>query len=81
MAKEKEVRDMQKDKFGPEGQLFKKRQELVRPIQDKVYSAIEKYANSRGYDFVFDKGAASGLIFSNATNDKTDDIIKELAKK
>src|SRR5690606_38151843 len=49
MAKEKQVRDMQKDKFGPEGALFKKRQELVAPIQEKVYSAIEKFANEKGF--------------------------------
>jgi outer membrane protein len=80
MAKEKEVRDAQKDKFGPEGALFKKRQELVKPIQEQVYSAIEKFSTARGYDFIFDKGSSSGLIFSTAANDKTDDIIKELNK-
>jgi outer membrane protein len=81
MAKEKDVRDLQKDKFGPEGALFKKRQDMVKPIQELVYTAIEKYSNTRGYDFIFDKGSSSGLIFSNAANDKTDDIIKELNKK
>ena len=81
MNKEKEVREMQKDKFGPEGALFKKRQELVKPIQEMVYAAIEKYAASRGYDFIFDKGSASGLIFSSSANDKTDDLIKEVKKK
>jgi outer membrane protein len=81
MNKEKEVREMQKDKFGPEGALFKKRQELVKPIQEMVYATIEKYSASRGYDFMFDKGSASGLIYSSSTNDKTDDIIKELKKK
>lgn len=65
MNKENAVREMQKNKFGPEGALFKKRQELVRPIQDKVYTAIEDYANSKGYDFIFDKGSSSGMIFSN----------------
>ncbi len=81
MAKEKEVRDMQKDKFGPEGALFKKRQELVKPIQERVYAAIEKLSSSKGYDFVFDKGSASGLIFSTAASDKTDEIVKEINKK
>lgn len=78
MAKEKEVRDMQKDKFGPEGALFKKRQELVRPIQDKVYAAIEDFANDRGYDFIFDKSGSAGIIFSNPQYDKTEDILKSL---
>lgn len=78
MAKEKEVRDLQKDYFGPEGQLFKKRQDLVRPIQDKVYSAIEEYASDRGYDFIFDKGGNAGIIFSNPQYDVTDDILRRL---
>ncbi len=78
MAKEQEVREMQKNKFGPEGALFKKRQELVRPIQDKVYSGIEDYANSKGYDFIFDKGGATGILFSNPKYDKTNEVLKLL---
>jgi len=78
MNKENSVREMQKNRFGPQGSLFKKRQELVQPIQEKVYTAIEDYANSKGYDFIFDKGAASGMIFSNPRYDKTEDLMKEL---
>ncbi|GJM31095.1 MAG: membrane protein [Saprospiraceae bacterium] len=78
MSKEKEVRDLQKDKFGPEGELFKRRQDMVRPIQDKVYAAIEDYAQERSYDFIFDKSSASGIIFSNPEYDKTDDILKRM---
>ena len=54
LAKEKEVREMQRQKFGPEGSLFKKREELVKPIQDKVYSAIQKFAEDKGFDYDFD---------------------------
>jgi outer membrane protein len=78
MQKEKEVRDMQKQKFGPEGDLFKRRQDLVRPIQDKVYGAIEEYAQERGYDFIFDKSGSAGIIFSNPSYDKTEDVMKKL---
>ncbi len=78
--KEKEVREMQRQKFGPEGALFKKREELVKPIQDKVYDAISSYASNRGFDFIFDKGAAAGLLFSNPSFDKTADI-KAILKK
>lgn len=78
MEKEKQVRDMQKAKFGPEGELFQRRQELVRPIQDKVYEAIETYANDRGYDFIFDKSGSAGMIFTNEDYDKTQDVIKIL---
>ncbi len=80
MAKEKDAREVQRTKFGPEGELFKKRQELVKPIQDKVYAAIEKFANEKGYDLVLDKSSSAGLIFANATYDKTLMIV-EMVKK
>jgi outer membrane protein len=80
MRKEKEMREFQKQKFGPEGALFKKRQELVRPVQDKVYAAIEDYAETKGYDFIFDKGGNAGLLFTNPRYDKTSDILKKLSK-
>ncbi|MBK9982595.1 MAG: OmpH family outer membrane protein [Saprospiraceae bacterium] len=80
MEREKSVRDMQRDKFGPEGALFRKRQDLVQPIQERVYAAIQKYAEDRGFDFIFDKGGTGGLIFSNAEYDKTDDVIRLLSK-
>ena len=77
-AKEKAIKDYQKTKFGYEGELFQKRQELVKPIQDKVYEAIEKFAKERGYDFIFDKLSSTTLLYANAENDKSDDIIKKL---
>lgn len=80
MAKEKEVRDMQKEKFGPEGLLFQKRKDLVQPIQDRIYAAIEEYAKDRGYDFIFDKSGSAGLIFSNQEYDKTEDVLNKLRK-
>jgi outer membrane protein len=80
MVKEKDVREMQRLKFGPEGALFKKREELVKPIQDKVYGAIERFATDKGFEFIFDKGSASGLIFSDKKNDKTEDL-KDVLKK
>ncbi len=78
MTKEKEVMEMQKSKFGPEGALFMKRQELVQPIQDKVYKAIQEYATTRGLDLILDKGSSAGVIFSSAALDKTPDILKKL---
>lgn len=80
MEREKLVRDLQRDKFGPEGALFRKRQDLVQPIQERVYAAIQTYAEDRGFDFIFDKGGSGGLIFSNSEFDKTDDIIRVLSK-
>lgn len=80
MGKEKEAREAQRVKFGPEGELFRKRQELVKPIQDKVYTAIEKFANEKGYDLILDKSSSAGLIFANATYDKTQNIV-DMVKK
>ncbi len=76
MAREKAVRDKQREKFGPEGELFQRRQELVRPIQERVYLAIETYAKDRGYDFIFDRSGSAGIIFSNPQYDKTEDIME-----
>lgn len=76
--KETAVRDLQRNRFGPEGALFQRRQELVKPIQDAIYEAIENYANTRGYDLIFDRAGSAGIIFSNTTYDKTDDILREL---
>jgi outer membrane protein len=78
IQKEKEARDFQKDKFGPEGELFKKRQELVKPIQDKVYAAIEAYAQKRGFDFIFDRSTNASMLYANPELDKTQDIIDSL---
>ncbi|HLP94519.1 MAG TPA: OmpH family outer membrane protein [Saprospiraceae bacterium] len=80
MAKEKEVRELQRQKFGPEGALFKKREELVKPIQDKVYSTIERFAQDKGFEYIFDKGTASGMLYADKKNDKTEEI-KALLKK
>lgn len=80
MNKEKEVRELQRQKFGPEGALFKKREELVKPIQDKVYAAIQKFAEDKGYEFIFEKGSASGMLYADKRNDKTEDIKNALKK-
>jgi outer membrane protein len=80
MAREEQARQMQKDKFGANGALFRKRQDIVQPIQERVYGAIQTYADDRGFDFIFDKGGSSGLIFSNPDYDKTDDIIRLVNK-
>ena len=78
LENEKSVRELQKARFGPEGALFKRRQELVRPVQDRVFAAIEEYADDRGYDFIFDQSGAAGMIFANPEYDKTEDIIRKL---
>lgn len=76
--KEKSVRDLQRKRFGFEGDLFKKRQELIKPIQDKVYNAVQRMAVQRGYDFVLDKSEGITIIFADPKLDKSEDILKEL---
>ena len=78
MNKEQEVMELQRSKFGPEGELFQRRQVLVSPIQDRVYRAIEDYAATRGIDIIFDKSSAAGLIFTSDKYDRTQDIINKL---
>ena len=76
MAKEKEVRELQRQKFGPEGELYQKRQELVAPIQNEVYKAVQGYADSRGFDIILDKNSNAGIIYLNEEYDKTEDVLK-----
>jgi outer membrane protein len=80
-VKEKSVRDLQRQRFGYEGDLFKKRQELVQPIQDRVYKAIQKLAVQRGYDFILDKSEGITVIFADPKLEKSDDVLKELGVK
>ncbi len=79
--KEKELRDLQKQRFGFEGDLFKKRQELVKPVQDKVYNAIQKIAQQRGFDLILDKSEGITVIFADPKLDRSDDILRELGIK
>ncbi|HEY5369675.1 MAG TPA: OmpH family outer membrane protein [Hanamia sp.] len=79
--KEKEVRDLQRKRFGYQGDLFKKREELIKPIQDKVYNAIQKLAATKLYDFILDKSDGITVIFADPKLDKSDDVLKELGVK
>lgn len=76
VAREKEAKELQKKYFGYEGSVFKQRQTLIKPIQDKVFNAVQSYANSRGYDIIYDKSAGITIFYANPTLDKSDDIIK-----
>jgi outer membrane protein len=79
--REKELRDLQRTRFGFEGDLFKKRQELVKPIQDKVYTAIQKIAVNRQYDFILDKSEGITVIFADPKLDRSEDVLKEMGVK
>jgi outer membrane protein len=80
-VREKELRDLQRKRFGFEGDLFKRRQELVKPIQDKVYNAIQKIAVNRGFDFILDKSEGITVIFADPKLDRSEDVLKELGVK
>jgi outer membrane protein len=74
-AAEKEVKDLQKKKFGPEGELFQKRKELIKPIEDKVYDEIQKFAQAKSYDIIFDKSSGATMLYASEKLNKSDDIL------
>ena len=75
-----EIRVFQSKKFGVGGALFKKRKELIQPIQRKIYKAIESLAEDNNYSFVLDKSKHSNILFADPKYDKSDDIIRKLKK-
>jgi len=77
-VKEKKMRELQRQRFGPDGDLFKKRQELIKPVQDKVYNAVQKLATQRGYDFILDKSEGITVIFADPKLEKSDDVLREM---
>lgn len=79
--KEKTLRDLQKKRFGFEGELFKKRQELMEPLQKKVAEAVNRLAKANGYDLVFDKSEGKSIIFADPKLDRSEDILRELRLK
>jgi outer membrane protein len=79
--KEKELRELQKKRFGYEGDLFKERQKLIKPIQDKVYNAVQKIATQKLYDFILDKSEGITVIFADPKLDKSEEVLRELGVK
>lgn len=81
VKKEKEVKDYQKQKFGFEGELFKQRQQLVQPIQQRVSKAIQDIAQAQGFDLVLDRGQEVTFLYANPKLDKSNDVIIKLGLK
>jgi outer membrane protein len=75
---EKDAIDLQTQHFGSEGDYFQKRQELVKPIQDRVYTAMKKVAKREGYSFVFDKANQSNLVYAEKEFDMSDSVLEEM---
>ena len=78
IAKEKATQELKHNYFGPDGELFKKRESLIKPIQDEVYDAIQELSNSKGLDLIFDKSSAMSAIFVSPKLDISDEVLKKL---
>jgi outer membrane protein len=81
VAKERDVKKLQNDYFGQEGLLFKKREELVKPIQDEVYNAVKEIANEGGYAVIFDSASGATMIYTNPRYDISDEVLQRLGYK
>ncbi|MDP1620826.1 MAG: OmpH family outer membrane protein [Bacteroidales bacterium] len=78
VEKEKDAKNLQRTRFGKDGDLFKKRQELVKPIQEKIYNAIQDIANSNNYAVIFDKGGSLTMMYANPKYDISDEVLDNL---
>jgi outer membrane protein len=81
MNKEKEVKDLQKNYFGQDGALYKKRQELVQPIQDEIYKAVKDIATESGYAVIFDTSSGPTMLYTNPRYDVSDEVLEKLGYK
>ncbi len=81
IKKEKEVKDVQKKYFGKDGMLYKKRQELIKPIQDEIYNAIKEIATNGNYGIVFDISAGASVLYTNPKFDISEEVLKKLGYK
>lgn len=78
MAKEKEAAELKKKYFGPEGELFKKRESLISPIQDEIYNAVKEVSELRGYSLVIDRASDNGIIYGSPKIDISNEVLQKL---
>ncbi|TNF25349.1 MAG: OmpH family outer membrane protein [Bacteroidetes bacterium] len=78
IEKEKEAKEKQKQRFGFQGDLFRKRQEFTKPIQDKVYAAVKEIADARGYAVIFDKAGTLTMLYTSEKYDLSEDVLEEM---
>ena len=78
VAKEKEATELRYKYFGPEGELYKKRQSLLKPVQDDVYNAVKKVADERGYQAIFDRASASDIIYASPRIEVSNEVLAKL---
>lgn len=78
LKKEKEASDLKKKYFAPEGELFKKRESLIGPIQDEIYNAVKAIAEQKGYQLILDRASDNGIVFASPTADISNDVLAKL---
>lgn len=78
VAKEKEVTELRYKYFGPQGELYKKRQSLIKPIQDEVYNAVKKLSEERGYTMVLDRASSQSIIFASPRADVSNEVLTKM---
>lgn len=78
VGKEKQAAELRQKYFGPEGELYKKRQTLMKPIQDDVYNAVKKVSEERGYQCIFDRASSADIIFASPRIDVSNEVLEKL---
>ena len=78
VAKEKEASQLQYKYFGPQGELFKKRQSLIKPIQDEIYNAMKKVSEERGFQVIFDRASSQSILFASPRIDVSNEVLAKL---
>lgn len=78
VAKEKEATELRYKYFGPQGELYKKRQALIKPIQDEVYNAVKKLSEERGYSVIFDRASSESIIFASPRIDVSNEVLAKM---
>jgi outer membrane protein len=81
VSREKEYKNLQRQYFGPEGDLFKKREALIKPIQDDVFKAIQSISEQGGWSIVFDKAGSLSMVYTNPRYDLSDQVLQKLGYK
>jgi outer membrane protein len=78
VAKEKEAAELKRKYFGPEGELFKKRESLMAPIQDEIYNAVKAISESKGYSLILDRASDTAIIFASPKVDISNEVLSKL---
>ena len=78
VEKEKQAQDLKRKYFGPEGELYKKRESLIKPIQDEIYNAVKEISETKGYSVIVDRASASSIIFASPKIDVSNEVLTKI---